>query len=120
VTTPPAEPDPGARLSVPDAGVGTGVVNRQLVGAGDRFSEGSQVAFWTRVLGGRAGDTIRHVWIHAGRDVEAIELNVGGPHWRTHSRKTMFSGSVGSWAVEARDPEGRVLARQEFDCVPAD
>jgi len=115
-----AEPAGAGRLSVRDFGVGTGIVNRNLVGRGDRFPEGTVVWFWTRVLGGRPGDTIRHVWIREGRTQGTIELRVGASHWRTQSRWTMRPGSAGAWAVEARDAEGRLLARSEFTCVPAD
>jgi cytoskeletal protein RodZ len=112
-------PEPRIRgtLTVPDHGVGTGVVNRGLVGAGERFPEGQQVWFWNRVLGGQAGETIRHVWLHEGREVAAIDLFIGGPHWRTQSRKTLRPGSVGRWTVEARDHAGAVLARQDFLCL---
>ena len=105
---------------MPDFGVGTGVADRQLVGRGDRFEKGGRVWFWTRVVGGRAGDTIRHVWIREDREVASMELSVGGSHWRTQSRKTLRGRAVGAWAVEARDAEGRVLARAEFSCVPRD
>ena len=115
-TTLPAE----GRLSIPDYGVGSGVVDRQLVGRSESFAEGATVWFWTRVLGGRPGDAIRHVWIHEGRAKGTIELNVGGSHWRTQSRWSMRPGTAGAWAVEARDADGRVLARAEFTCRPAD
>lgn len=110
---PAAEP---STFSVPEFGVGTAVVNRQLQGKSDRFAEGTQIWFWTRVIGGEAGDRVRHVWIRDGRQVSSVELNLGGPHWRTQSRKTLLPGSVGRWAVEARDAEDRVLAREEFVC----
>jgi hypothetical protein len=118
-TDPPPAPAPEAlppQLTVVDHGVGTGVVDRRLVGEGDRFAEGAQVWFWTRVQGGRAGDTIHHVWIHEGRVANRIPLRVGGWHWRTQSRRTLTPGSAGRWVVEARDDAGRVLARREFVC----
>jgi len=125
---PPAErPDdePGAdgapgpavpRLAVARAAVGDDVVDRQVVGEADRFAEGSQVVFWTHVTGGRRGDTVRHVWLHEGRTAGSVDLPVGSSSWRTQSRWTLTGGSAGRWAVEARDAEGRVLARDEFVC----
>lgn len=114
---PVPEPDDApARLSVPEHGVGTRVVNHRLVGAGDRFAEGTRVWFWTLVHGGSSGDTIRHVWIHEGRETNSISLTIDGWHWRTHTRKTLSRGSAGHWTVEARDAAGRVLARSEFEC----
>jgi hypothetical protein len=117
---PPPDPEPEAppaRLSIPEHGVGTRVVNHRLVGAGDRFAEGTRVWFWTLVHGGSSRDTIRHVWIHEGRVTNNIPLAIGGWHWRTHTRKYLSRGSAGHWTVEARDAAGRVLARSEFECV---
>lgn len=120
-----AAPEPGSRLEpasgrlhITEFGVGTGIGNRRLVGEGDRFVEGTQVWFWTRVLGGEPGETIRHVWQHEGHESSWVPLTLGGDHWRTQSRKTLREGSAGRWAVEAVDGEGRVLARREFVCVP--
>jgi hypothetical protein len=104
-------------LSVTDYGVGTAVADRELQGRGDRFVAGSSVVFWTRVVGGEEGERIRHVWIRDGEEVLSIGLTLGGPHWRTHSRKTLHEGSTGDWTVEARDAEDRVLATADFRCV---
>ena len=97
--------------------MGSAVVNKHLVGASDSFDEGTRVWFWTRVAGGRAGDRIEHVWIHEGRVMQRAGLELGGAHWRTQSKKTLFPGSVGNWVVEARDAAGNVLARREFSCT---
>ena len=113
----PAADDARAlRVSVSRSGVGTDVVDRQLVGLSDTFPVGTRVAFWTHVTGGRPGDTVHHVWFHEGRTAGAVDLAVGGPSWRTHSRRTLAPGAEGDWVVEVRDVEGRVLARHEFRC----
>lgn len=106
-------------LSVPDYGVGTGVEERQLQGQGDSFAEGSKVWFWTRVVGGQAGDRVHHVWLKEGEEMLQVGLSIGGSHWRTYSHKTLHPGSVGSWTVEVRDAAGEVLARSQFTCTPA-
>jgi cytoskeletal protein RodZ len=105
-------------LSIPDCDVGTAVKNRQLVGRGDRFTEGTRVWFWTQVQGGNAGEEMDHVWLREGVEMVRISLTGGGPRWRTHSAKMLRAGSAGNWAVEARDASGQVLARREFVCVP--
>jgi hypothetical protein len=116
-TTPPvAEISAEGRLTITEFGVGTGVRNRRLVGESDRFEPGIQVWFWTRVVGGESGERIRHIWLHEGNEIASTELKLGGAHWRTHSRKTMTAGSLGRWAAEARDADGRLLARAEFVC----
>lgn len=106
-----------AELAVPDFGVGTEVVDRELSGRAERFEEGTQVWFWTRVVGAEPGDGIRHVWLHEGRERATVELDVDGSPWRTYSAKKLHPGSVGRWTVEARDRDGQVLARQSFDCA---
>jgi hypothetical protein len=107
-----------ATLQVSESGVGTAVRDQRLVGRGDRFAEGTQVAFWTRVVGGAAGDVVRHVWFHEGRAVMRAELAIGSANWRTFSRRVLPEGATGGWMVEARGPDGGLLARQEFRCVP--
>jgi len=104
-------------LTIPQMGVGTGVVERNLVGQSDRFAEGTQVWFWTRIVGGKSGDRVRHVWIHAGRIHMTAELRVGGPHWRTYSTLELPEGTAGDWVVESRAADGTVLAQEKFLCV---
>lgn len=103
-------------LQITDHGVGTGLVNHQLVGRADRFPEGTQISFWTLVVGGQPGHVIRHVWFQDGRAVMRADLPIGGPYWRTYSRLLLPPGSAGPWAVEARTSDGRLLARDEFLC----
>ena len=112
-----ATPAPSG-LVIAESGVGTGVENRQLVGRSDRFRIGSQVHFWTRVLGATRGDRIEHVWLRDGVEVTRVSLVIGGPSWRTYSALTLHASTTGNWSVEARDEAGRVLARSEFACVP--
>ena len=104
-------------LRVSDSGVGIDVRRNQLVGRTDRILAGTSAAFWTRVLGGRPGDVIHHFWMHDGRVAMRADLTLGGPHWRTHSRLVLPEDSTGLWVAEARDRDGRVLAREEFLCI---
>ncbi len=121
-TPPPPDPEPAVEsdpssLEVIDFGVGTGVSQRQLTGRADSFSVGTQVWFWTRTLGGKKDEILEHVWLREGRPVMTYQRTLGGPHWRNSSRKTLSPGSEGHWAVEARDAQGRVVARTSFDCT---
>jgi cytoskeleton protein RodZ len=118
-TVEPGRPDPGPPISVPESGVGTEVVDRQLTGESRRFEEGGSVYFWTRVVGGEPGQRIRHVWRHEGERVGFVPLELGGSHWRTYSRRDLPAGKTGRWTVEAVDGEGRVLASHSFLCVPS-
>jgi cytoskeletal protein RodZ len=107
---------PPGPLSVTEFAVGRRLVGHLVEGLDDSFTEGEVVWFSTRVLGGKPGDVIRHVWLRDGGRVQYVDLPIGSSHWRTRSKKTLWG--VGDWVVEARDPEGRVLARAEFACVP--
>ena len=109
---------PASDLTVSEFGVGRRMVNLRLEGESDHFAQGERVCFASRVLGGQRGDRIRHVWIYEGKVEQSIPLRLGGADFRTHSNKTLGHG--GSWAVEARDDEGSVLARTTFTCLPAD
>jgi hypothetical protein len=104
------------RLTIDEYGVGTAVAHRTLVGKSDRLRAGTNAFFWTLVLGGRSGDRVHHVWLKDGQVVRVLELPVDGSRWRTYSRQSLAIDDVGSWAVEARDLSGAVLARAEFDC----
>lgn len=111
-----AEPAPGPSIAA--HGVGTGVVDHRLIGAGDRFPAGSTVWFWTDVRGGVPGATVRHLWIHEGRRVVDLPLRIGGAAWRTQSSRRLDAGSTGEWTVEARNERGDLLVRAGFRCVP--
>jgi transcriptional regulator with XRE-family HTH domain len=120
---PPSTPRPArpvattaTPLVVTESGVGRRIVNLRLEGEDVTFPQGSRVTFSSRVLGGRGGAIIRHIWLFEGRIEQSIPLRLGGPDWRTHSTKTL--GRAGEWAVEARDDAGRVLARASFTCTP--
>jgi hypothetical protein len=114
---PAAKVAPSDGLTVPESGVGRRVVNARLEGETSEFAAGEVACFQTRVVGGKRGETIRHVWIYDGRAQQGITLRLGGPDWRTHTKKTLYK--TGPWTVEARDGNGRVLATASFTCVPA-
>lgn len=113
VRTRPSPPPTSTNLSVSDFGLGRQEGSR-IVPGGETYDEGDIVAFSTRVIGGRAGQSIRHVWLYRGRAVQSIRLRVGAADWRTHSTKTLWQ--QGAWSVEARDESGRVLAQASFTC----
>jgi hypothetical protein len=115
-TTAPAVASGPGELTVTEYGIGRAVENNRVVDPSDSFEEGSVATFLTRVRGASQGMRIRHVWIRDGKAVQSIELPLGGTHWRTHSRKTLWG--PGEWSVEARDLDDRVLASVGFTCVP--
>ena len=112
--TPAPTPSPRAAqssgLRVTESAVGRRVGGRFV--AGGEFRKGQVAAFETRVVGGRRGDQIRHVWKWGGRRMQSIVLRVSSSEWRTFSTKTL--NSAGVWTVEAHDASGAVLASAEF------
>lgn len=121
-TDPPTKPPvvrntPAGSLTVPEFGVGRRIVNARLEDERTEFAAGEVACFQTRVVGGQRGETVRHVWIYDGRAQQSITLRLGGPDWRTHTKKTLYK--TGPWTVEARDADGRVLARATLSCVLA-
>jgi len=109
---------PAGDLTIAESGVGRRIVNRRVAGESGIFAPGDVALFQTHVQGGKRGQAIRHVWIHEGRVQQSIALNLGGPDWRTHSRKTLWA--EGSWTVEARNAQGEVLASAAFECARPD
>ena len=95
--------------------LGSGIANRRIVEVRREFAEGDVASFLTRVRGASRGQAITHVWLHEGRVIQRIPLQLGGTDWRTSSNKTLWG--AGDWAVEARDVDGIVLARIDFRCV---
>jgi hypothetical protein len=111
----PTSPESRSGLSIPSSGVGTAVVEHKLVGESDRFPGGTVVCFWTRVVGAKSDETIRHVWKREGRTVMVRRLNIRSAHWRTYSRYALPENDSATWVVEAQTADGSVLlAREEF------
>jgi hypothetical protein len=86
---------------VTEAGVGTGVVDRQLQGQADSFpaTVGTLYCF-TKVGQAQAGATIEHVWYHSDVEVGRKELDIGGSPWRTWSSKIIPADATGDWRVD--------------------
>jgi cytoskeletal protein RodZ len=104
-----------ATIRVSEFGVGTAVRQRVLVGAGKTLQAGDQAVFWNRILDGAKGDQVTHLWTLNGDPVRSIDLNIGGPHWRTYSRIKLPKS--GNWSVEARDAAGNLLATESFTAL---
>jgi cytoskeleton protein RodZ len=109
-------PSGATELSIPDFGIGAKVIDRSLAERRSAFVAGERVYFWTRVLGGEPGASVRHVWLKNGRPVSDIAIGLGGPHWRTHTWQSMRDDCDGQWSVEARDAGNQLLATSGFTC----
>ena len=71
--------------------------------------------FFTRVASAR--DTvIEHRWYRDDRLHQRVELRIGANPggFRTYSRNTIGSDGAGTWKVELRSEDGRVLHEDTF------
>jgi Protein of unknown function (DUF2914) len=105
-----AEEGGGSRLTVPEAAICTEVKDRQPEGTGTTFppSVGRLYCF-TRVAGAADPTHVTHVWFHEDKEVHRVDLQVGGPSWRTWSYKTVPPGWTGKWRVDVQDAGGEVI-----------
>lgn len=94
----------------------TGVVNREPIDAASVFPPSvGTLYYFTEVVGASTPIQITHIWSYNGQRVAEISLLIEADHWRTWSRKQILQGWIGSWEVEAVDPDGHVLSSQRFD-----
>jgi hypothetical protein len=94
----------------------TAVVERACEGAGTAFpADVGKVYAFTRVLGMDSGSSITHRWIFRDRNMAEVELDIGGPDWRTWSSKKIDSLWSGDWRVEIVDnSDSSVIDIMEF------
>ena len=72
--------------------------------------------FFTQIKSATA-TTIEHRWYQGDRLRRAVQLRVEanpGTGYRTYSRNTISSESVGDWRVELRSADGTVLHEESF------
>jgi Protein of unknown function (DUF2914) len=94
--------------------VGTGVENRDIVGAADSFASSvGKVFCWSRITGA-SGASVKHLWFRNGTEMASVDLNVGGSPWRTWSSKTIPASWTGDWEVRVVDSNGTTIASKTF------
>ena len=107
--------DPSAAIDVTTAVVGTGVEDREPVGAGTSFPASVGTVYFYTVFEGDFGERrVEHVWIRNGEEVGRVPLTVNGPRWRTWSSKTVPADWTGEWEARVVDADGSVLATAAF------
>jgi hypothetical protein len=88
-------------LTVDEISVATGVENRAPVGAAETFPAATPKLYcYTKLSGGKEGDTVVHKWSHDGKVVSEVTLKVSGSPWRTFSSKTLGEDAAGAWTVD--------------------
>lgn len=100
----------GTRLTVPEAAICTEVKDRQPNGTASSFAASvGRLYCFTKVDGAAEPTHVTHVWFHEDKEVHRIDLQVGGPGWRTWSYKTIPPGWTGKWRVDVQDAGGEVI-----------
>jgi hypothetical protein len=90
------------------------VVDREPVGAAEKFDAQVERLFCFTEIRGLEGTTITHAWIHEGKTRARVELPVRSNRWRTWSTKKVSPDWTGQWQVKVLDADGIVLSTQEF------
>jgi len=102
-------------ISVEDAVVCTGVVDRVPQGSATRFSSSCRkLYFYTAVTGAARPVTIYHCWSRDGREVARIPVSVQSSRWRAFSSKKIDTAAAGQWEATAVDADGKELASVAF------
>ena len=102
-------------VSVSEAGVGTSVEERELVGQGFQFdsSIGKLYAF-TRIIGAPSETRVSHMWYYGDQLMAEVNLPVRGANWRTWSSKSVIPQWIGQWRVDVVSEDGEVLDSLNF------
>jgi hypothetical protein len=90
---------------------GTGVENREIVGAADKFKSGDTVFVWSSVTDAD-GEKVQHVWKLDGKEVFKVGFDVKSKRWRTNSRRQ--KAQKGAWVVEVQKEDGSKLGEVAF------
>lgn len=95
--------------------VGTGVENREPVGAADTFPANTEKVYCFLEAVDIVKDTeVSFVWFHGEKEMLKTNLFLKmGPRWRTYAFKNL-RGLKGDWRVEIRDAEGKPLKEVKF------
>lgn len=60
------------------------------------------------------GQTVLHRWNFDGNTEAEVSFDVGGPRWRTWSRKSIPDNQRGQWSVDIVDGDGYIVETYEI------
>jgi len=102
-------------LAITRLAVGTGVENRELQGATEKFPLDTEKVYCFLEAANIPNDMeITILWSNGGKEVGKLSLPLKqGPKWRTWAFKNL-RGLKGEWKVEVTDPKGKVLKEARF------
>ena len=108
------EEKPVTALTV-EAKACTAVQDRMPVGESATFpATVGQIYFWTKITGASGEITVKHVWVHDGKEMATVDLPVKTSAYRTWSAKKIPPSWTGSWEVRVVGPDGTTLATVPF------
>jgi hypothetical protein len=93
------------------------VSNREPKGELNEISftaDGSAAVWVYSELIDRKGSRLKYVWLHGGKRIVTVPVNVGGNRWRSYSSKVINQSMRGAWRVELQDGKGRLMASADF------
>jgi hypothetical protein len=95
--------------------IGTGVEDREPVGAAEIFPETTEKVYCFLEATEIAQDTeVTFVWLHSEEEMLRISLPLKmGSRWRTYASKNL-RGLKGDWKVEIRDVGGDLMQEATF------
>jgi hypothetical protein len=102
-------------FAIARAVVGTGVENKELVGAADAFPASTEkVSCFIEATNVPKDMDLTTVWSMGDKEMRKINTTVkAGPRWRTWVDKKV-GGMKGDWKVEIKDADGKVLKDVKF------
>lgn len=104
-----------AGLTIERMVVGTGIENKEPVGASDKFPATTEKVFcFIEAKNINEDTTITVVWSHEGKEILKYDLKLQkSSRWRTNANKNL-NGMKGNWKVEVKDANGNTLKSAEF------
>lgn len=93
----------------------TSITERMPDGADSTFAvTTAQLYCWSKITGaGADGATVTHIWLHDGKEMCQVDLQVKASPWRTWSVKNLY-GMAGNWEVRVVDAEGKPIGAAKF------
>jgi len=103
-----------ASLEIIEIAIAKNIENREPQEVADTFaSDVERVYCYTKIKGGKEGDSLTHRWKKGDQVIAEVSLKVDASPWRTYSSKAIMQEWTGSWSVEILQGDV-VLKTKEF------
>lgn len=102
-------------ISVTEAAICEGIMEREPLAAGDLFPADISRLYCFTQIKSEMETQITHAWYKGDAPVAEVPLKVGiSSGWRTFSSKNILTSQRGNWRVEILTEEGRLLKKIYF------